>query len=105
MFQQNNLDQHLEEKNKKIKELIIRNEVLDKETKKFIEELKVTTEQLTAFIEKQENFTEKNWKELQKEKNKIEQRLHTDLISMRNPLEVKKTYAERKIDQHWLFVR
>jgi uncharacterized UPF0160 family protein len=105
MFQFKDLEEILEDKNKMIKELSIRNENLDRETKKFLEDLKVTSEQLTAFIEKKDNFTEKNWEVLQKEKNKLDQKLQTDIKSVRNPLDVKKTYAERKIDQHWLFVR
>jgi hypothetical protein len=105
MFQFKDLEEILEDKNKMIKELSIRNENLDRETKKFLKDLKVTSEQLTAFIEKKDNFTEKNWEVLQKEKNKLDQKLQTDIKSVRNPLDVKKTYAERKIDQHWLFVR
>lgn len=105
MFEHKDLEKILEDKNIKIKELSIRNENLDREAIAFLEELKVTPEQLTIFIEDEENFTGENWKELQKERDKLEQKLQTEIRSMRNPLEVKKAYSERKIDNHWLFVK
>jgi len=105
MFEHKDLDKILEDKNIKAKELTIRNENLDRETKALLEELKVSPEQLTTFIEDKENFTEENWKELQIEREKLEQKLQTEIKSIRNPLEVKKAYSERKVDQHWLFVK
>jgi len=105
MFEQKDLEKILEDKNKKIKELAIRNENLDRETKAFLNELKVTPDQLTTFIEDKDNFTEENWKELHKERNKLDEKLQTEIKSIRNPLDVKKAYSERKIDTHWLFVK
>lgn len=105
MFPSKDLEQILEDKNKKIQELSIRNESLDRETRKLLEELKVTPEQLTAFVSKKENFTENNWQELQKEKDKLDRKLETEISSIRNPNAVKKAYKSRKVDPRWLFVR
>lgn len=105
MFEHKDLEKIFEDKNIKIKELAIQNEALDRETQTFLEELNVTPEQLTIFIKDKDNFTEENWKELQKEKEKLEQRLETEMHSMRNPLDVKKNYSERIVNNHWLFVK
>lgn len=105
MFLSKDLEQVLDDKNKKIQELAIRNESLDRETNKFLEELKVTAEQLSAFIENKDNFSEKNWQELQKEKEKLDRKLEAEISSITNPKEVKKTYKSRNVDHRWLFVR
>lgn len=105
MFHFKDIEQILEDKNKKITELSIRNESLDREMENLYKELKVTPEQLSSFIQKEENFTEKNWKEMQKEKEKLDQKLQTEIKSIRNPKEAKKAYSQRKINPQWLFVK
>jgi hypothetical protein len=105
MFDQKDLEKSIEDEQRKINELIIRNENLDLETDTFLKNLKVTPEQLSLFMANKDNFTEENWERLQQEKEKREMKLETEIKNIRNPLKVKKTYSERKIENHWLFVR
>ena len=90
---------------KKIKELEIRNQKLDRDTFDLLEELKVTPEQLSLFLKESDNFTNSDWEKLQNEREKIDQKLQTELKSFHNPLKSKKTLREQNINNHWLFVR
>lgn len=102
MFFELNKQQNLE---KKIEELTIRQEALNREVSKLLKELEIRPEQLTTFVSKKDNFTEENWQQLQEAKSKLDEKLSRDLNSIRNPKETEKTYKERHVDQHWLFVR
>lgn len=88
-----------------MQELEIRNTKLDRDAVDLLTELKVSAEQLSQYIDDKENFSKKNWEQLQKKKSEIEQKLDTELNSVRNPLKTKETLKERNVNQHWLFVR
>lgn len=90
---------------KKIRELEIRNQKLDQDTLDLLKELQITPEQLTLFLNDNDNFTQLDWEKMQQQREKLEQKLQTELTSLRNPLKSKKTQQERCINNHWLFVR
>lgn len=99
------IDEKFEKTQKKMQELEIRNTKLDRDAVDLLTELKVSAEQLSQYIDDKENFSKKNWDQLQKKKSEIEQKLETELNSVRNPLKTQKTLKERNVNQHWLFVR
>lgn len=99
------IDEKFEKTQKKMQELEIRNTKLDRDAVDLLTELKVSAEQLSQYIDDKENFSKKNWEQLQKKKSEIEQKLDTELNSVRNPLKTKETLKERNVNQHWLFVR
>ena len=105
MLEIHGIDENIEKIQKKIKELEIRNNKLDRDSIDLLTELKVSAEQLSQFIEDKENFSEKNWDQLQNQKKEIEQKLDTELNSVRNPLKSKETQKERNIDHRWLYIR
>lgn len=90
---------------KLMNELEIRNETLDEQVKAFFAELNLTPQQLHAFVDNPDNFSKENWEAMQQQKQKLDAKLQLDLQNIRDPLKTKKTYANRKVDQHWLFVR
>ena len=105
MYEENNPDKIIEKQNKKAKELAIRIETLDNQENELLKELKVTAEQLSKFIEKEDNFSEKNWLELKKEREKLEQKLTTEIENIIDPKKTIQAIKERKVENHWLFVR
>ena len=105
MFESQDIDEKIEKTQKKIKELEIRNGKLDNDSIDLLSALKVTSEQLSQYMDKKENFTDKNWEQLQERKEEIEQRLATDLTSVRDPKKSQKALQERNVGSHWLFVR
>ncbi len=105
MLSKDNIEEKLNLNEKHIRELSIRFEKLEKDISSFLEELEVTTEQLTAFISQKDNFTDDNWQELQKHKKQLEEKLETDLKSIRNPLNSKKALASLNVGRHWLHVK
>lgn len=88
-----------------IEELSIRIEMLNRQTQELLNELNVSHEQLSAFIENKENFTDENWQALITQRQSLDAKLQLDLSNVRNPLATKKTYQDRHVQPHWLFVR
>lgn len=105
MFENHNIEQQIEKNENKIRLAELQIESLDKEIAQFISELKVTPQKLSVFIENQNNFTPANWDTLQQERKTLDEKLSRNLKNIRNPLQAKKAYAERKIDPRWLFVK
>jgi hypothetical protein len=89
----------------KIQEMEIKIEALDREINQILNEINLTSEQLTIFLSNRENFTEENWKDIQRLQSELDQKLLCELANVRNPQKVKKTYEERNVGRHWLFVR
>lgn len=88
---------------KRISELDLQNEALDREIESLLAEQKVSSRQLTYFLSKASHFTDGNWERLQKEKKKVEEKLERDLKN------IKKKHRSREslktIQPNWLFVR
>lgn len=105
MLSQDNIEEKLNMNEKKLREMSIRLEKLDRDIANFLHEMEVTPEQLTAFISKKEHFTEGNWEELQKHKKQLDEKLEVELKNVRNPLKAKKALASLNVNRHWLYVK
>lgn len=105
MFGENSPEKTIDKQNKKAKELAIRIETLDQQENELLKELKVTPQQLSAFITDSNNFSEKNWQELKQVREKLDRKLSTELENITDPLKTQKAFKERKVDNHWIFVR
>jgi DNA repair ATPase RecN len=105
MFADLNVENQVNNKERKIQQLSIQMDTLDREIGELLTELQVTPEQLTNFVERSENFTEKNWKEMMKHRSAMEEKLSCELKQIQNPKKTKDVYADRHMGQHWLFVR
>lgn len=105
MFLQKNPEDNLLDQEKKLQELLIQIENLDQASDKFLEELNVTEDQLTQFISNRHHFDEDTWATLSEQKKILDDKIETQLKSIHNPLKTKKTYKERRIQNHWLYVK
>lgn len=99
------LESKLHRQLKACSEAEIQNEHLNEEIHSYFEEYSIEPKQLSAFISQKEHFCEQNWEQLQQEKKKLEDRLERDLKNIANPFRLKKVYKQRKVENHWLFVR
>jgi len=100
------IDKKIENQEKKIKELIIRSETLEREFNQFLAEMKVTREQIRTFIETKDFFTEEDWEEIQKQQKALEQKLLVELKNIANPNKTKASLAEQKdVKPQWLYVK
>lgn len=100
------LQDKIQRQQRKMKEISISLERLDRDYQKIFKELALTPEQLQTYMENPENFTPPIWEELQNEKKKLDEGLNLELTRVRDPKKLKKTYSENgSIQQHWLFVR
>lgn len=100
------IDNKLDEHEKKIKELSIQTDTLEREFDQLLADLKVTREQIRVYIENKDHFTDDNWEEIEKQKQELDQKLLLQLKNIIDPLKAKKSLQERKdVKPQWLFVR
>jgi hypothetical protein len=103
------VDDELEKKLQKhelaFQELAIKTDNLNQQVDELLAELNIFPEQLTTFIGNKENFSEENWQEIVKLRQELDEKLKRELANVRNPLKNKKTYSDRVVSQHWLYVR
>ena len=90
---------------KKLKELSMEFENLNRTVEAFFSEWNVSEDTITEYNQLQSQFSEEAWTQLNAERLKLEAKLKSELNHVRNPLEAKKRYEERNVAPHWLFVR
>lgn len=100
-----NLENRLEEIERKAKELEIENALLDEKAEELLAEHHVTPKQLTAFISSPENFTQENWDTLQGEKKKKEEALKRALDNIVSPAKKMKSLKALHLPSYALFVK
>jgi hypothetical protein len=105
MFEVYNADNRIENTEKKIKELEIRNTKLNQDSEDLLTELNVSPDQLSTFIKDKSNFNDQNWEVLQTQRIELEQKLDTEIKSVRDPIKTQQSIKERRVDHQWLFVR
>lgn len=99
------LENNMQKNANSVHELEMRVEMLNNQVQELLAELSVSPEQLTTFVKNKDNFTEENWNTLLKQQQELDEKLKRELSNIRNPLKTKKAFAERRVEQHWLFVR
>lgn len=105
MFIGDELEKKIQKHELAFKELMIKTDTLNQQVEELLAELNVSPEQLTTFIGNKDNFSEENWEMIVKQRKELDEKLLRELANIRNPLKNKKTYSERVVPQHWLFVR
>lgn len=105
MITDTKIEAHIQKNTLAIEELAIRIETLNRDVESLYKELNVSADQLTAFLNNQSNFTEENWNAILQQRKELDEKLLRELVNVSNPIKTKKTYAERNVQPHWLFVR
>lgn len=96
----------LVELERKISELDIQNEVLNREIDSLLAEHNVSSSQISAFVSNSSHFSPLNWETLQKERKRLEDKLKRDLDNLISKKEHQKTRESLKtIQPNWLFIR
>ena len=100
------LEEKIHKTERKLIELSIHIQRLDREYQQLLDELALTPEQIKEFAENPKNFSPPIWEQLQNEKKLAEEKLNLALNNVRDANNTKKTFSEKgKVQQHWLFVR
>lgn len=99
------LEKQVEKNAQTIRELAIQIENINRQTEELLKELNVSPDQLTTFINNKDAFSEENWNALTAQRKALDEKLLLELANVRNPLKAKKTFQDRQVQPHWLFVR
>lgn len=103
---QEKLENKIQQHQKKMKEISVSLEQLDRDYQQLLKEIALTPQQLQEYIENSENFTPPIWEQLQNEKKMLDEKLDLELSRVRDPIKMKEKFAENGVvQQHWLFVR
>lgn len=100
-----NHEDHISQNEKKINELSLQIEALDRKVEELLNEFKIDCEAILKFNENKDNFSDEEWEELQHERDQLRLRLLKELQGIKNPTETEKKYKERNVQPHWLFIR
>lgn len=99
-------DKLIEENHNKIKTLALQIEGQTREEDTFLHQLEISLEKLNTFSANQENFTDENWQKLLDERNKLQQKLQTELSTIKDVRKTKRALSSLKgVQRHWLHVR
>jgi hypothetical protein len=101
----NSEDNELIQNEKKIEELAIKLDNLDRETAALFEELGISPQEISEFIESRDNFSDQEWELIQNQKTIAEKNLQVDLTSLKDPRKTKKAYKSLNIQPNWIPVR
>ena len=78
-----NFEQSMTQNEKKLKELLLKNEALDREVSALLKE--ETLKKVAAYSQDKGNFSEEEWESLQKERKDFEVKLRRELDQVQNP--------------------
>lgn len=99
------IEQKTERNNKKLKEVCLQIEKLDQDIEQLFKEQGINPIEIAEFLDKKENFNEKEWAEIQEAQKILDKELKVNLKNIRDPRKAKKTYNDRYVQPHWLYVR
>lgn len=99
------LEDRLTDLERKLQELAIQNETLDREIEGLLAFAEVTEEQLSAFVNNPEHFNDQNWQKLVEEKKRIDSKLTRELNNILNPAKSQQKRSDLNVPRHWLQVR
>lgn len=85
---------------KKIRELSIQAEALNKEINNFYAELNICPATLAEFSKNKENFSSETWEELQHQRQLLDEKL-----VIQEQTQTKRHHEDRNIARHWIPVR
>lgn len=105
MFSIFQTDDKIQSNEKKFQELLVEFEQQEAEVDILLKEVGITSKQAETYLSNKQNFSHAEWEELERRKKGLDEKLKRDLENIRDPLKLKKKYAERQIDPRWLHVR
>lgn len=106
MVTEEKLETKIHRTERKLVELSVHIQRLNREYQEIIDELALAPDELKNFAENPENFDPPIWEQLQQEKKQMDERLDLELNNVQDANKTKHTISERgKVQQHWLHVR
>lgn len=105
MNRDDTLEVHMQKNALAIQELNIRIEALDRDIKALLNELNVSPQQLSIFLENQNNFSGENWQTITEQRKALDEKLLRELMNISNPKKTQKTFKQRHVQSHWIYVR
>ena len=105
MIEDQNLENQLNRQDRRLKELTVEIESLDREIEELMAPLAMTKNQVDAYLGNKEHFTDEEWATLENIKSDLELKLAKIGSQKSNPQKLKDAYQELNVSRHWLFVR
>lgn len=99
------LENKTKQNERKLRELKLKYERVNKEIESLYKEIAMTPEELSAYAQDPSNFSPRAWDELQKKQKALEEHLENDLKQLRDVTAAKKSFQENNVSQHWIFCR
>lgn len=105
MSTEKKLEDQLKNAQKKLKEVGIQTERLDRTSQQLLKAFGVTSQELAEALSDPTRFTPEEWEELKIQKKKLDDKLKLEMSLVRDPRKVKSSLSSLQTQPHWLFVR
>lgn len=99
------LEQKTLRNSRKLKEMSLLVEKLDRDVEQLFKERNIDPLQVTQFLAEKENFSESEWVEIQEANRALNKELEVALQNIRDPRKAQKAQSDRHVQPHWLYVR
>lgn len=99
------LEQNTQRLDKKIKEMCIQSEKLDRDIENYFKENNINPVEVALYLENKENFSDEEWEQIQEIRKTLDEKLNLNLANIKDPRKAKKSYNDRLVQPHWLYVR
>jgi len=90
---------------KKMREINILMEKIDQDIETLFFENNINPVEVAERLSKRENFSDEEWLNYQEARRIVKEELKIDIDSIKNPERAKKSYNDRFVQPHWLYVR
>lgn len=105
MVHSDKLEAQIINNERKLKELTIQIENIQRETHELFNELNICPIHFAAFIENKDNFSESDWIMLQEQKKKLDEKLDLAMNNLPDLAQRRKALNELNMSRNWLFVK
>lgn len=101
-----NLKSAIQATEKRLKQIAIQSEKLEREYQKLLLDLELTPELIEEYMADEDNFPEDVREEITAEMKLIDEKLALELSRIKDPLKTEQTTQKQgSVQPHWLFIR
>jgi hypothetical protein len=104
-FEQDSLENKIKRLEERLSRLEKENELLDQAGDALHSEMGVTSKQVSVLLSDAKYFSKSDWEQLEQLRRIRDQKLESELSGVKDLAKTKKTYKDRNVPTHWMFVR
>ena len=90
---------------RKLNEIKLRYEQISRDIEQLFKEFDISPEDISTYVSNPDNFSPRTWAEFEKRTKALEERLESDLKTIRDVDQAKKSFEDKHISKNWIFCK